>query len=158
MCWRQSSRCCYNRAGSHLPFCVGSSPPSFIDWWSMSHFHVTRQIMNTSWPASAADVNSGERGQLVLLMKWLWERSEGPRGCEPSATWLLGLLLSDFCFISPPAHVTLHVCPNSRSVRLSCSSPHFVGATCRLFGSLCNWWLFWFSSLTSGQERGAVLH
>lgn len=80
--------CVLNKATSAIVINEGATsafvfrPLLFIDRWSMSHFQVT-QDEGARWPLSAADVNSAERGQLVSLMKWLWERAEGPRGVSP---------------------------------------------------------------------------
>lgn len=98
----------------------------------MSHFQVTQRMVNK---AVLAERVGGWR-------KLWWKRTacftdeaalrefgRAP-GWAPSATWSLGLLLSDFCFIPPSVPVTLNVCPHSGS----CLSPglhsslYFFGA------------------------------
>lgn len=116
--------------GATFAFVLGYSSASFIDRWSMSHFQVSWQMVHTSWPVSVADVNSGERGQLVSLMEWLVSGIVRAPGCEPSATWSLGLLLPDFCVISLAVPVTLHICTYSRSVPRPCPLYELKHADC----------------------------
>lgn len=71
MCFKQSNRCYCDQTRSLFLYCVmiyDPFPGKCSKW---------RPALT---PVSTADVNSGERGQIVIPMKWLRGRSEGPEG------------------------------------------------------------------------------